>query len=282
VATIEINGVELYYEVHGTGETVVLTHGSWTDGSGWQQAVDTLKGRYRIVVWDRRGHSRSQGGDRPGSRAEDAADLAALIEHVSAEPVHLIGNSYGGNVTLTLLTARPELTVTAAVHEPPLWGLLEGERDPEVLDALTSADTEVTRVAELIRSGEHRRAARHFVERVALGPGMWDLLPEASRGVMEANAPTFLDELADETALCIDGSALASTDVPLLLTRGTTSSVLFPAALAELAQLAPAAQVGVIDGAGHVPHLTHTGEWAACVIAFHEQQAAQRSHARTP
>src|SRR5436190_9870558 len=167
MATTEINGVELYYEVHGTGECVVLTHGSWSDGAGWQQAVTELKDRCRVVVWDRRGHSRSAGSDGPGSRVEDAADLAALIEHVSAEPVHVVGNSYGGNVTLTLVTARPELAITAAVHEPPLWGLLEGVRDPMVDQALTTADAELKVVFELIRSGEHRRAARHFVEHVA-------------------------------------------------------------------------------------------------------------------
>lgn len=273
MSTTEINGVELYYEVHGTGECVVLTHGSWTDGSGWQRAVAELKDGYRVVVWDRRGHSRSQVGGGPGSQAEDAADLAALIEHISTKPVHVLGNSYGGNITLTLLTVRPELVVTAAVHEPPLWGLLQGTRDSAVLDALATADGELKVVAQLISAGEHRRAARHFVEHVALGPGMWNQLPDSSRAVMEANAPTYLDELADDTALSIDGAALASTDVPLLLTHGTESSLLFPAAIAELAKLAPAAQVDVLDGAGHVPHLTHTKEWAARVTEFHEQHA---------
>lgn len=273
MATTEINGVELYYEVHGSGDWIVMTHGSWTDGSGWQQAVAELKDRYRVVVWDRRGHSRSHAGDGPGSRAEDAADLAALIEHVSAEPVHVVGNSYGGNVALTLLTARPELVVTAAVHEPPVWGVLESTLDSAVLEALASADAELRVVAELIGVGEHRRAAQHFVEHVALGPGMWKQLPEASRAVMETNAPTYLDELGDDTALSIDGAALASTDVPLLFSHGTESSQLFPAAIAELAHLAPAAQVDVLDGAGHVPHLTHTKEWAARLVAFHGEHA---------
>ena len=76
MATTVVNGVELHYEVEGTGDCLVLTHGSWTDGSGWDRAVARLTGRYQVVVWDRRGHSRSQAGHGPGSRTEDAADLA--------------------------------------------------------------------------------------------------------------------------------------------------------------------------------------------------------------
>ncbi len=126
MATTTVNGVELYYQTTGTGDCLVLTHGSWTDGTGWDRAVGGLAERYQVVVWDRRGHSRSQAGDGPGSRAEDAADLAGLIETVCGAPVHVAGSSYGGIVTLTLLTERPDLVATATVHEPPLWHLLEG------------------------------------------------------------------------------------------------------------------------------------------------------------
>ena len=107
MATARVNGVELYYETTGTGDCLVLTHGSWTDGTGWDRVVPGLAERYQVVVWDRRGHSRSQAGDRPGSRGEDAADLAGLIEHLGGERVHVAGNSYGAIVTLTLLTAGP-------------------------------------------------------------------------------------------------------------------------------------------------------------------------------
>lgn len=273
MATTTVNGVELYYEVSGTGDCLVLTHGSWTDGSGWEPAVDRFAERYQVVVWDRRGHSRSQAGESPGSRAEDAADLAGLIEHVSGGPVHVAGNSYGAIVTLTLLTERPDLVVTAAVHEPPLFGLLEGSRDQALAGALAASDAGVEVVRDLISSGEHRDAAEYFIEHVALGPGAWSQLPDAFRTVLVANAPTFLDELADPTALSIDAAALATTTVPLLLTHGTESPVLFPAVIAELAQLVPAARVEVLEGAGHIPHATHPEDWTSRLVAFHDQHA---------
>jgi pimeloyl-ACP methyl ester carboxylesterase len=271
MATTMVDGVELYYEITGTGDCLVLTHGSWTDGSGWAPAVARLAARYQVVVWDRRGHSRSQAGAGPGSRAEDAVDLAGLIEHVSSEPVHVAGNSYGANVALTLVTTRPGLVATAAVHEPPLWGLCEGSRDGAFVDELSAANAELATVRALIGSGDHRAAAEHFIEHVALGPGGWDQLPEALRAVLEANAATYLDEMADPTALSIDSAAIATTDVPLLLTQGTESPPLFAAVIAELSNLVPAAQLKTIGGAGHIPHATHPDQWVACLTAFHDQ-----------
>jgi len=279
MATTRVNGVELYYETMGTGDCLVLTHGSWTDGTGWDRVVGALAERYQVVVWDRRGHSRSQTGDGPGSRAEDAADLAGLIEHVGGQPVHVAGNSYGAIVTLTLVISRPELVATATVHEPPLWGLLEGTRDRAVRDALAATDADLAVVRNLITSGDQRDAAEHFIEHVALGPGTWDQLPEQLRAVLAANAPTFLDELADPTALSIDAATLATTTVPLLLTHGTESPGLFPAAIAELVKLVPAARVEMLEGAGHIPHATHPEEWTAHLVAFHEQHP-RRPHAK--
>jgi pimeloyl-ACP methyl ester carboxylesterase len=274
MATAVVNGVELYYDDIGSGECVVLTHGSWTDATGWTGAATLLAERYRVVAWDRRGHSRSRSGDGPGSRAEDAADLAGLIGRISSEPVHLVGSSYGANVALTVAAARRDLVVTAAVHEPPLFGLLEGTQDPTLHQQLASTNAELAIVRELLVAGRHREAAEHFVENVALGAGTWTQLPEHFRATLERNAPTYLDEMDDDTALTIDTAALAATTVPLLMTYGTRSPTIFPAVIAELARLTPA-RVEVIDGAGHVPHLTHTEHWVSRLVAFHGR--AQRA-----
>jgi len=271
--TAELNGVDLYYETIGTGPRLVLTHGSWTDGTGWVPAIATLAGRFEVITWDRRGHSRSQAGQGPGSREEDAADLAALIEHLGEARVHLVGSSYGSTVVLTMLTHRPDLVASVAVHEPPLLDLVEGTTDAAVAAAVRDAEREVGSVLALIDAGEHRAAAERFIDQVAVGPGTWDALPGSMRNVLEANAPTFLDEQLDPTWRSIDAAALAASSVPLMLTRGTDSPVWFHAVLAELARLLPAARVEVIAGAGHIPHVTHTEQWAATLLAFLDELA---------
>jgi pimeloyl-ACP methyl ester carboxylesterase len=273
MTTAELNGVELYYETAGVGPRMVLTHGSWTDGAGWAPVVAALSGRYEVVTWDRRGHSRSGPGAGPGSRAEDAADLAALIEHLGGGPVHVAGNSYGGIVTLTLVTTRPELVDSAAVHEPPALALLEGSSDPDIVAVLGTLDQALGHVTRLIAAGEHRSAAEHFVDHVALGPGSWAQLPDPFRATLEANASTYLDEVGDPTSGSVDAAALAGSSVPLLFTSGSESPSFFSAVLGELALLVPTAQVATITGAGHIPHATHPEQWVATLLAFHDSIA---------
>jgi pimeloyl-ACP methyl ester carboxylesterase len=275
-----LNGVELYYEITGAGPQLVLTHGSWTDGSGWSPGVALLEEHYEVITWDRRGHSRSGPGKAPGSRAEDAADLAALIEHLGGGPVHVAGNSYGAIVTLTLVTTRPDLVVSAAIHEPPVLGLLEGSRDPEVAAVVRSLEAELGHVIALIEAGEHRAAAERFVDRVALGPGSWAQLPDPFRAILIANAPTYLDEARDPTSGSVDAHALAATNVPLQFTAGTESPSFFSSVIDELVSLVPGARVEVIAAAGHIPHVTHPEQWVATLRAFHETITARREVAR--
>ena len=273
--TVKLNGVDLYYELSGAGRRLVLTHGSWTDHTGWHPSLQALTKRFEVVTWDRRGHSRSRDGDHPGSRDEDAADLAALIDHLGGTPVHVVGNSYGSIVVLSLVASRPELVASAVVHEPPLVNLLEGTTDPATAKALARVDRGFGSVLALIETGAYRDAAEYFVDEVALGPGSWARLPKSFRAVLEANAPTFLDERRDPTSGLIDAAALARTSVPLMFTYGTEGPLWYRAIIDELSLLVPAARVEVITGAGHIPHATHPGPWVATLLAFHDTIASR-------
>lgn len=276
-----VNDVQLYHESTGAGTPLVLTHGSWTDGSGWSAAIGALgergalDGAYEVVTWDRRGHSRSSDGDHPGSRDEDAEDLAALIETLGGGPVHLVGNSYGSIVVLTVVATRPDLVASAIVHEPPILTLPGTAGDS--VQPTTEQDLQV--VVDLIEAGEHRAAAEHFIENVALGPGSWANLPEAFQEILETNAPTYLDESRDPTSSSVDIAALAATSVPLLLTHGTASPAWFGPIVADLARLVPTARVATLQGAGHIPHVTHPDDWATTVLAFHESVRLERREA---
>ena len=107
--TAVFNGVKLYYEEAGSGQPLVLVHGSWTDLRSWDMVVPSLAERFRVVTYDRRGHSRSERPAGQGSVHEDVADLAAVIESLGLAPAHVIGNSFGGSIVLRLAAERPEL-----------------------------------------------------------------------------------------------------------------------------------------------------------------------------
>ena len=252
---LSANGVRLYYEEHGTGEPLALVHGSWTDATSWRFVVPGLAEAFRVLVYDRRGHSRSERPDAPGSVDEDGDDLAALLEALGLAPAHVVTNSFGGNIALRLATRRPEVFRSLSCHEPPLWCLLED--DAESREMLEQAAASLEAVGRRIAEGDHEGAARQFVEEVAFGPGAWESeLPPQTRAVFVRNAPTYLDERRDPMQLRIDQEALSRLEIPVRLTHGSESLPVFRRAIDRLLELIPRASRETIEGAAHVPQLT--------------------------
>lgn len=278
MATLKVNGVELFYERAGDGERVVLTHGAWGDGRTWQAVTGRLVDRFEVVIWDRRGHSRSRDGDGPGRVQEDAADLAALIEALGPDSVHAVGNSAGGNVVLNLIAMRPDLVKTAAVHEPGPFGLLGESEDPHLVEVMEREKQLTDDVERLISDGQARRAARYFVDQIAVGPGAWEHFPDELKTIMEANASTVADDIRDGwDADSVDIGALATTPVPLLISTGSESPELESSAAHELARRLPAARMVSLKGAGHIPHRTHPDDYATMLFDFMEKTVVKRS-----
>ena len=250
-----VNGIGLYYELEGRGEPLVLVHGSWGDATNWRFVVPALAENFRVLVYDRRGHSRSERPDTPGSIDEDGDDLAALLEALDLAPAHVATNSWGGNIALRLSTRRPDVFRSLSCHEPPLWSLLEG--DAESQEMLARGARSLDEVGRRIAAGDHEGAARQFVEEVAFGPGAWGHeLPAEMRAVFVQNAPTFLDELQDPNQLDVDRGALARLEIPVRLTEGSESPPAFPRVIDRLAKLIPRVTRETIDGAAHVPQLS--------------------------
>lgn len=270
MAIANVNGVDLYYEIRGSGEPLFLTHGSWGDATAWQAVVPSLADRFEVVIWDRRGHSRSSDGDGPGSLQEDATDLAALVEYLDRRGAHVHGSSAGAIVVLNLVTSRPDLIATAAVHEPPVVELLDGTPDTEIAGALTDQHVHLDRVKTLIEAGGGLKAAEYFFDNVAVGPGAWEHFPEGLKSALAANAPTYADELSDPTGWTVDTGALGASEVPIMVTLGTESPPLILAATQELIRQTPSAHVETLEGAGHVPYRTHPKLWLETLLGYLE------------
>src|SRR5438128_12247520 len=126
MASVRTNGVQLYYELSGSGEPLVLVHGSWGDHRNWAPVVPALAESFRVLAYDRRGHSASERPAGQGSVFEDADDLAGLIDELGLAPAHVAGNSYGAAIALRAATRRPDVLRSLIVHEPPLFPLLAG------------------------------------------------------------------------------------------------------------------------------------------------------------
>jgi pimeloyl-ACP methyl ester carboxylesterase len=265
---IAVNGVRIAYaDTGGTGVPLVLVHGSWGSHHNWDPVVPGLAGHFRVVSYDRRGHSDSESVPGQGHFSEDVADLAALIERLDLAPAWVVGNSAGAEITLQLAAARPDILRGIVVHEPPLFGVLEGGS----AEAIALADVEAGPLAEVgrrIAAGDHAGAAEQFIDEVALGPGSWARLPDDMRAMMTRNAPTFLDEETDPEAGAIDVTGLARYDGPAVITSGDQSPPIFRPVADRVAHLLPQAVRSTYAGAGHIPHVTHPEEYVGAVVAF--------------
>ena len=108
---VYLNGVNLYYEVSGTGPSVVLCHGYTGSHQSWMSQVYALSPTYQAIAIDHRGHG---GSDEPSS-AEDysvpilANDVRALLDHLGITRCCLVGHSLGGFMAIQLVLDYPDI-----------------------------------------------------------------------------------------------------------------------------------------------------------------------------
>src|SRR5215472_6742277 len=101
VGTENDHDIEIHYEDHGSGQPIVLIHGYPLDGNSWErQERVLLQQNFRVITYDRRGFGRSNQPTTGYDYDTFAADLNALLEHLSLDDVVLAGFSMGtGEVT---------------------------------------------------------------------------------------------------------------------------------------------------------------------------------------
>jgi pimeloyl-ACP methyl ester carboxylesterase len=106
--TAEVNGFEMYFEVRGEGEPLVLLHGGTGIGADWQHVfTDGDPAGFRAIVPDLRGHGRSTNPSREFTFRQAARDVFALLDRVGIQRVKAIGLSAGAKTLLHMATQQP-------------------------------------------------------------------------------------------------------------------------------------------------------------------------------
>src|ERR1700710_2938897 len=103
-------GVNIHYEVHGSGPPLLLTHGYSSTSQMWQGQVDALSKRHTLILWDMRGHGLSDYPDDPAAYSEalTVADMAALLDEVGADHAIVGGLSLGRYIALWSYPTHPD------------------------------------------------------------------------------------------------------------------------------------------------------------------------------
>jgi pimeloyl-ACP methyl ester carboxylesterase len=103
----DVNGINLYYETHGSGKPLVLLHGGLGSGEMFGPVLPLLAERHKVIAVDLQGHGRTADIDRPIDVRLMAGDIAALMEHLRLDTADLVGYSLGGGVALQTAAKYP-------------------------------------------------------------------------------------------------------------------------------------------------------------------------------
>lgn len=258
--TARINGVDIEYEVRGSGEPVLLIHGSHIGASFVTlMSQHVLTDGYQLIRYHRRGfHGSSPPPPGRFSIADQAADARALLEYLKVGPAHVVGHSYGGVIALQLAVDAPEAVATLALFEAALLHVDGGQ---EVFDLVDIA-------SDLYREGDWEAAADLFLgsprERADIARNVPGGLDQALRDVdtyFSVEAPahqewTFTDE---------DGGKVRC---PVLFLLGAESSQLYRNAYLQMKAWAPQTQTAILPGASHLLHIQQPAGAASLLASF--------------
>ena len=103
----EVNGINLYYEIHGKGRPLILLHGGLGSGEMFEPILPMLAERHQVIAVDLQGHGRTADIDRPIDIKLMAGDIAALIDHLHLDKPDVVGYSLGGGVAFQTAVQYP-------------------------------------------------------------------------------------------------------------------------------------------------------------------------------
>ena len=108
-----VNGIDLYYETHGSGRPLVLLHGGLGSGEMFGPVLPSFAEHHQVILVDLQGHGRTADIDRPIDIRLMADDVAALIEHLGLDDADVVGYSLGGGVALQTAIRHPDKVAPA-------------------------------------------------------------------------------------------------------------------------------------------------------------------------
>lgn len=267
---MSIDGRRVSYFESGSGTPVVLLHAGAGSGKQWVKTARLLEARFRVIAPDLWGFggTESWSGEHELTHDHQARLVVEVIGHLSKEPVHLVGHSYGGATAFRVILRNRELVRTAVLIEPILMRLLAlaGE-EKHFREYMDMAHAFLTNTG----AGKLDEGWRRFLD-YRNGPGTWDALPESSkerfRAATESTVMGFRSNLSNPTSL----QDLEKGTPPTLVMRGEKTTVPDRRVAEILRDNIPQCRYEVIPGAEHMSPLTHP-EFIAMAVERHIDDA---------
>jgi pimeloyl-ACP methyl ester carboxylesterase len=263
--TICVNDIDLYYELYGDGEPLVLISGIGYGLWQWHKMIPFLAERRQVIAFDNRGAGQTAKPAGRYSAAMLAEDTARLIEEVVGGPAAVMGHSMGGFIAQQLVISRPDLVSKLILASTNFGGPNAVPVTPESLALM------------LDRSGDPAEVVRRGVS-VASAPGFIDAHPDALTELINYRLTNPVPPEAYQSQLAIglgllspeaafDGK-LRSVTAPTLILFGAEDRVVPPANANLLAGQIPDSQVVILPDVGHMFPIEAPAESARVVLEF--------------
>jgi pimeloyl-ACP methyl ester carboxylesterase len=168
-----VNGLRMYYEVHGTGRPLVLLHGGGsTIDTSFGEVLPSFARRRQVMAFEQQGHGHTADIDRPFTFEQSADDTAALLRYLKIERADFFGYSNGGNIALQIAIRHPEvvrkLVVASAMFRrdglsPDFWESMRHATPENMPPELRDAYLKVAPHPEQLPTF-HDKCARRMLE----------------------------------------------------------------------------------------------------------------------
>ncbi len=254
MATLNRSGVDIYYEVHGSGPTILLSHGYSATSQMWRGQIEALSRAHQLVLWDMRGHGKSAYPADESAYTQDATvdDMVAILDAVGAKQAIIGGLSLGGYMSLAFNVKYPErVRALLIIDTGPGFKKDEAREGWNKYALETAADFETRGLQRLKARSPEMASAEH---RSAEG------LVKAARGMLTQRDARVINALPD-------------IRVPALVVVGANDKPFLAAADYMSAKIPGACKV-VIPDAGHAANIDQPAAFNEAVTSFLKSLAA--------
>ncbi len=247
---IQSNGINIAYEINGTGKPLVLITGVGYGKWFWHKVVPGLAKDFQVITFDNRGAGNSDKPDGPYTVPMMAADTAGLLDALHVKGAYIMGHSLGGYIAQELVVTRSDLVGKMILASTNYGGMKVVPITPEAMKVLTDRSGDPV---ELVKRGIAIACAPGFAERHMeivqellqyrftnpVPPAQYAAQVSAGAGTM-----AYTDAMVDDRMNAIK--------VPTLILFGEFDMVVPPGNASLLADKIRGAQVKILPGVGHV------------------------------
>ncbi|HEX3509346.1 MAG TPA: alpha/beta hydrolase [Candidatus Dormibacteraeota bacterium] len=259
---LSLDGVELEYEDRGSGEPVVLIHGSAIKDDLLPVADQLALKGYRVIRYHRRGYGSSNIAPGPISIGDQSRDCAGLLNELDVERAHVVGHSYGGVIALQLALDAPGIVHSLSLLEPAL--IL-------VVPSGQAMMQQMTPVIEMYQRGEKQQAAAAFIQAISR-PNAQQIIDAAIPGAyadsLTMSDMFFATEMPALEQWPFNLEQIGGIQQPVLFVIGDESPAPFGEAQHLLATALPQMVTATIAGGTHIHDIEKPGPTAEAIASF--------------